>query len=158
MKDKGGDDRAVVAARLKDDFIDRLLVDCPACGGKAVVTPTAPPAPGMSADTAARRLVCHDCAYTRDQEQTPMGRFTRPSMGQTLRLRAVTRHGELVAWNEDHLDYLEHYLAGRLRSETHEDGGIRNRSIISRLPAWVKSAKNRDEVLKAIAKLRREKL
>ncbi|MNL74868.1 hypothetical protein D3C87_2005750 [compost metagenome] len=65
----------------------------------------------------------------------------------------------MVAWNEDHLDYLERYLAGGLREETPaREGGVRNASIVSRLPAWAKAAKNRDEMLKAIARVRREGL
>jgi hypothetical protein len=35
-----------------------------------------------------------------------------------------------------------------------EPGGIRNQSIASRLPRWVKAAKNRDEVLKLIERMR----
>jgi hypothetical protein len=61
--------------------------------------------------------------------------------------------------NEDHLDYLEHYLAGGLREETPaSEGGVRNASIVSRLPSWAKAAKNRDEVLKAIVRVRRDRL
>ena len=38
MSKGSGNGRAVVAARSKYSFGDRLVVDCPACGGKAVIT------------------------------------------------------------------------------------------------------------------------
>jgi hypothetical protein len=149
--------RSRVAALRSEAFGRRLLVDCPACAGKAVIL-VADPGDGP-VDFAARRLVCQACGLTRDQAATAMGVIADPFMGRPPRLRAETRHGALVAWNEDHLDYLERYLAGGLREETPApEDGVRNASIVSRLPAWAKAAKNRDEVLKAIARVRREKL
>lgn len=159
MSRPDGDDRSVVAARSKDSFDDRLVVDCPGCGGMAVITPLGEVAAPRDRAFAARRMVCLACGATRDRPVTPPGQIADPFMGLAPRLRAETRHGVLVAWNEAHLDYLEHYLAGRLRTETPDaTTGVRNASVISRLPAWVKSAKNRDAVLKAIARLRLEKL
>lgn len=158
MNKTPGDGRSVVSARSRDSFGDRLVVDCPSCGGKAVITPLAPDTPGPNRDSAPRRMLCHACGAVREQAQAPPGQLMTPFMGLTPRLRAQTRHGELVAWNEDHLDYLEQHLSGRLRVETASDGGVRNASVVSRLPAWAKAAKNRDEILKAIARLRRDKL
>lgn len=149
--------RSRVPALRPEAFGRRLLVDCPACEGKAVIA-VADPGEG-SVDFAARRLICESCGLTRDQPATPMGVIADPFMGRPPRLRAETRHGVLVAWNEDHLDYLERYLAGGLREETPAgEGGVRNASIVSRLPVWAKAAKNRDEMLKAIARVRRERL
>lgn len=159
MSKTPGDGRSVVAARSKDSFGDRLVVDCPGCGGKAVITPLAAGIDPRDQDAAARRMTCHACGATRDQAATPPGQVMNPFMGLAPRLRAETRHGDLVAWNEDHLDYLEHYLSGRLRIETPDARTqVRNASVVSRLPAWAKSARNRDAVLKAIARLRLEKL
>ncbi|HRD29048.1 MAG TPA: hypothetical protein PLO65_12175, partial [Caulobacter sp.] len=119
---------------------------------------TGPPDAGRPAASAARRMLCHACGAVREQAQAPLGVIIDPFMGLPPRLKAVTRHGELVAWNEAHLDYLERYLSGRLRIETVQPGGVRNASVISRLPAWAKAAGNRAEVLRAIARLRRDKL
>ncbi|HMC90952.1 MAG TPA: hypothetical protein VKI45_00695, partial [Allosphingosinicella sp.] len=77
-----------------------------------------------------------------------------PTMGFPLRLRGETRHGNLIAINEAHLDYIEAYVRDPLRREVVEPGGVRNQSIASRLPHWVKAGKNRDEVLKLIARMR----
>ena len=158
MSKPPGDGRSVVSARHRGSFGDRLVVDCPSCGGMAVITPLDPETSERDLDSAPRRMLCRACGAVREQPRTPLGQFITPFMGLVPRLRAQTRHGELIAWNEDHLDYLEQYLSGRLRIETVEDGGVRNASVVSRLPAWAKSARNRDEILKAIAKVRREKL
>lgn len=148
-----------VAARSAYDFMDSFLVDCPACGGLAVIRPTSPPAradnPVYDIESRARRLTCTACGKTLHQPATPLGQVNRPTMDLPLRLRAHTRHGDLIAFNLEHLDYLERYLAGTLRTETPDPRGwVRNASVVSRLPAWAKSAKNREEVLKAIAKAR----
>lgn len=139
--------------------MDRILVDCPACGGLAVIAPTEPPKfpdkPAYDIDFLARRMTCTACGKVREQAHTAMGALANPTMGLPLRMRAQTRHGDLLAWNEAHLDYIETWLSGTLREETRPSGGgVRNRSIVSRLPAWAKAARNRDELLKAIAKAR----
>ncbi len=59
----------------------------------------------------------------------------------------------LWAYNEKHLEFIENYVAAKLRARIPNQ----NRSLASRLPKWIKSAKNRDEILKAIGKLK-EKL
>lgn len=137
--------RSVVAARHLTDFADRVLVDCPRCGGPGVVELRA------GADGAAmRRMTCERCATVLEAAASS-GLI---SMGLPLRLTAETRHGPLTALNEAHLDYMETYLAGTLREERVDDAGVRNRSVISRLPRWMKLARNRDEALKAIARAR----
>ena len=152
-------DRAGQPARLGYHFIDRILVDCPQCGGPAIVrleeanddrTSIGWVMPLLSA---ARRMTCTRCAAHRRQAARA---WTRPTMGLPLRLRAETRHGTLYAYNEDHLDYIEDYVRNRLRREIVEPGSFRNQSIASRLPRWVKAAGNRDEVLKAIATMRKK--
>ena len=61
--------------------------------------------------------------------------------------------GEILwAFNEKHLSYLKSYVEADLR----EDDGRKSWSIISRLPKWITSAKNRQNVLKAIAKLEKQ--
>jgi hypothetical protein len=77
-----------------------------------------------------------------------------PYLRLPLRLRARTRHGVLYAYNSAHLDWIEAFVAAPLRERRVEHGSA-NRSIASRLPVWVKSAKNREEVLRAVARMRR---
>jgi predicted RNA-binding Zn-ribbon protein involved in translation (DUF1610 family) len=138
------------AALLPEAFMNRILVDCPSCGGCAVVRTEEEAGPADIAH-APRRMTCLSCGAHRVQ---PRAKFARPEMGLKLRLAAECRHGLLWAYNEEHLAYLEAYVASADRRERVEPGGPRNRSILSRLPAWAKGAGNRDEVLKLIARMR----
>jgi len=123
------------------DFEDRVLVDCPACGGLAVVAP--------DPEARLRRMVCTACPKRLDLPGN-----TNALFGLALRLQVHTRHGTLLALNEAHLDYLAAYIGQTLRTELVSADSWKNRSQASRLPAWAKAAGNRGEILKAIAKSR----
>jgi hypothetical protein len=66
-----------------------------------------------------------------------------------LLLQVRTRHGVLWAYNRHHLAQLQGFVAARVR-DTRDNV---NSSWSSRLPSWVTSAKNRDEITKALARL-----
>lgn len=72
-----------------------------------------------------------------------------PYFGLSLALCEPTRSGSIWAYNAHHLSHLEQYIRATLREGTTVSG-----SYFSRLPAWVKSAKNRAMVLKAIERLK----
>jgi hypothetical protein len=127
------------------DFEERVLVDCPACGGLAVVAP--------DAGAGLRRMVCHACP-----KRLELPGNTNALFGLRLRLQVETRHGTLLALNEAHLDYLAAYLGQTLRKELVSADSWKNRSQASRLPAWAKAAGNREEILKAIGKTRASRL
>jgi hypothetical protein len=55
----------------------------------------------------------------------------------------------LWAFNARHLAYLKEFLEAEVR----ERRGTANASVISRLPAWLKSAKHRDDALRAVERL-----
>src|SRR3546814_16538385 len=59
-----------------------------------------------------------------------------------------TSHGTLWAYNLAHLTVMEQYIASRQR----ERNGLplKNKSLASRLPQWMKDAKNRELLLKLI--------
>ena len=68
-----------------------------------------------------------------------------------------TSQGNLYAYNEPHLEYLESFISATIRKRTpSKEYGWSNQSQISRLPRWVKLAKNRAKLLKAIKKLRKQ--
>lgn len=69
-----------------------------------------------------------------------------------LFLQIPTRHGIIVAYNPQHLAELKQFIEADLR-ERHTDIYYCNSSYFSRLPAWIKSARHRKEILKAIARL-----
>lgn len=136
--------------------MDRLFVDCPRCGGLAIITldedgGTEEIGWASERHHGGRRLACTACFHQRGQGYSA---WSAPTMGLKLRLHGECRHGTLVAYNEAHLDYIEAYVRDPLRREAVEPGGIRNQSIASRLPAWAKAGKNREEVVKLIERMR----
>jgi hypothetical protein len=105
----------------------------------------------------ARRLIpvrcpgcLNDCEVSADAEPAgPDDRCIDPHLGLPLLLVEPTRHGRVWAYNLHHLRELRAYVAAKLR----ERRGAGNSSMYSRLPAWMKAAKHRDEMLKAIDRL-----
>jgi len=74
--------------------------------------------------------------------------------GAALWLDAECCGGERIwALNESHLDYLAAYVAERQRERAFPSPPGR-RQLAYKLPKWMKLAKNRDEVLRAIERLR----
>lgn len=58
--------------------------------------------------------------------------------------------GKIVwAYNADHLAYIAEFISADLR----ERNAVGNGSLCSRLPDWMKSARNRVKVLKAIRRI-----
>ena len=53
-----------------------------------------------------------------------------------------------------HLPFLEDYVRATLREHARGEHGWRNQALANRLPAWMKDAKNREDVLGCIEKLR----
>lgn len=100
-------------------------------------------------DLRLQRLHCRGCDWTRE----PVLRH--PQVGPTwellprLWLETTFRGERLWAENEQHLRFLEEYVAAGVR----ETDSV-NSTIASRLPAWIKSGKNREDLLRALAKLR----
>ncbi len=56
----------------------------------------------------------------------------------------------LTAANIEYLDFLEGYVSATLRERVPN----LNKSVVSRLPQWIKDKHNRDEIVKCIKKLR----
>ncbi|MDC7685000.1 hypothetical protein PQU92_17075 [Asticcacaulis sp. BYS171W] len=137
--------------RHDSEFLDLILVVCPACGGRAQMT--------KIEGVTARRLVCSACGHNRDVEPRDARVTTYPPTnnlcnGLSLWYDIESRHGRFYAYNDAHLDHIATYIASNLRQMAPSPTGVRNASITSRLPLWVKQAKNRTEVLKLIDKLR----
>lgn len=74
--------------------------------------------------------------------------------GLDLWLQTPCRGHVLWAYDAEHLDFLERYVRAALR----EREPNRNAGLASRLPGWLKSAKNRHAVLAACATLRKRLL
>lgn len=145
-------DRGVSVYDLNDEF----LVVCPKCGSMAKIVPVEINSGKLNNRLfAPRKFVCLNCTYRADWDahQIAVGGnydwyFRRPLWLQ------ISCCGEtLWAYNRKHLEIIEQYVAAKLRERTAKG---RN-SFLSKLPTWIKRAKNRDEILKGIAKMK-EKL
>lgn len=143
--------------RTACDFAGSALVRCPRCERVAHFEQR----PGRAADAQGRtyperRLVCRSCGLSRI-DTGPHRTTRRPGEGchrPALWLRAGTRHGELWAYNLEHLDLIRRFVAADLRERAPWYDTGRKMTLVARLPAWIKSAKNRTEVLRAIDRLR----
>lgn len=79
---------------------------------------------------------------------TTDGRFDLP-----LYLTATIGGHTLWAFNLAHIDALTAWLGASLR-ERPAAGGLVNKTMMSRLPRWLKAASTRPKALKALARLR----
>ena len=78
------------------------------------------------------------------------GEARDPHLGAPLRLTEPTRCGLLWAYNPEHLAELRRYVAADQRERSRVAG---NASMISRLPTWMKLARHRPMLLKALDRL-----
>lgn len=76
-----------------------------------------------------------------------------PHFGLPLRLVESTRAGLLWAYNAEHLQALHEYAGATLR-----EGRGHHRSMFSRLPQWMKLARNRALLQRAVERLQRRLL
>ena len=138
-------------------FMDETLVVCPKCSGCAISKQLDEEArPGWFAP---RRLICTACPHTAHWEEHSIGRGWDDARDDYFHLPLWLQTpccGEVLwAYNERHLAFLEDFVSARLRERTRDEKyGWSNNALASRLPAWIKSGKNRSEVLKGIARLR----
>jgi hypothetical protein len=143
------------AKRFKDegqrieDFSDEFLVRCPRCAGCARVVPKDS---NFAALFSPQRLVCPCCGYGNDWCKHAIHYQDRHDWYFELPLWLQTECCGHVLWahNEKHLTFLEDYVQSVQRRRTPNQ----NRSLASRLPTWLKSKKNRQEVIKGLKHLR----
>ncbi|WP_086821218.1 hypothetical protein [Allokutzneria sp. NRRL B-24872] len=146
-------DRLVTAR----SFTDEVLVHCPRCSGRAVLAAHA---------SSPCRLVCSECGHTADFAPTVVswpGNQGRSELcdpfdlGLRLHLQVPCCGEVLWAFNHAHVDFLESYVDASLRErylpEPPAPPAYRM-TMAAKLPAWIKRAKNRDHVLRALARLR----
>lgn len=75
------------------------------------------------------------------------------NFGLKLFLQTETRFGPIWAFNSDHLDEYKNFIQASLRERRSTHPQL---SAMRRLPGWIRSAKNRTLVLKAIGALERK--
>ena len=125
---------------------------CCACGKKWVrVEKTYDDASAIKTNTENSR--CENCNTLNEVEldlyrSKPLDHSIEPFFGLDLALKEETRHGVVWAYSASHLAELKKYIGAQLR----ESSGTKW-SYFTRLPGWLKSAKNREQILKVISKL-----
>ena len=154
---------------LLDKFATEFLVCCPKCQKKARIA-------AAPKEELIVRLTCNNCGNLQNWECTQSGTTMcaqNPELYQKgvisigssvdwcfhlpLWLRIQCCGHELWAYNYEHLEWLQNYVSAKLRERTRDDeSGWRNQSLASRLPKWIKQAKNRQGILDAINKLQKE--
>ena len=72
-----------------------------------------------------------------------------PHFGLPLQLTTDTKHGVVWAYNMKHVAELSAYVKAKLRIRQNSA----HRALLSRLPKWMKLAKHRDEIAKALDKI-----
>ncbi|WP_018681070.1 hypothetical protein [Actinokineospora enzanensis] len=130
-----------------------ILIACPRCMARAVSTPL----PGEQRPwDRSRRLACVSCGHSADWDRTTWSEWggdVDPYFREPLWLRTEVRGHTLWAFNEPHLDALEHHVSAKIREQRREPDGW-SLSMVARLPAWLSSAKNREAVLRGLHRLR----
>lgn len=150
MRFKDGREHRLTMSQPTED--DPVLIVCPQCAGKAAVVP-------CGAEKV--RASCFACGYTREQSSKGRALYwsgadpTDDYFGYDLWLSTDCQGHALWAFNTKHLAFLESYVSATLRERTKDAAwGWSNASVASRLPQWIKSAKNRDALLRAIRELK----
>lgn len=146
------------------EFVRDILVVCPKCEGKALVQTGNYHQPKFTVDEV--KLSCVHCGHSKVMNEVLKRKDDKQKRGQILIYGApidpfyhlplwfcMDVMGEtLWAYNLDHLNFLAEHVEAKLR----ERNGFQHqvKSIGARLPRWMTAAKNRDEVLRAIDKLK----
>lgn len=137
-----------------DSFADAYLVVCPHCRACAHVLPIDPHERDLFAP---RRATCRACGFAKEWREQPIrfGDEHDSYFGLPLWLQTPVGDHILWAYNLRHLHLIEAFVRASLRERrADETTGWRNTSVVSRLPAWIKAAKHRKHVLKAIERLK----
>ncbi len=150
------------------DFGDRFLVRCPRCAHCAIAAPSQPSDSAHDQLFAPHRLVCAACGLAREWDGKRKARWPHEGKGRPvsiligepvdwyfrlpLWLQAPCCGATLWAYNAEHLAFLRGFVTAQLRERL---ASASTRSAASRLPHWMITAKNRDEVTRGLERLER---
>jgi hypothetical protein len=81
-----------------------------------------------------------------------VGAAVDPHFHAPLWLQTECKGHVLWFYNSGHMDFVEGYVSATLRER--KPHAYKNKTLSSRLPTWMKLAKNREAVLKSIETLR----
>ena len=101
--------------------------------------------------------LCGDeCAYeaTFSKHHMHKGLMCDPVFGLPLWLQKTIGEDLFWAYHFEHLDVLEQYVQAKLRERGVGNKGSKNSLMFSRLPRFITSGKNREEILRLINELK----
>ena len=128
-----------------------LSIPCGYCGSSIVHT-TKP----VKTPTKTTQIKCEACKkeneYSLKWYRYRNDKSIDPYFGLDLWLQINFKDHFLWVYNLEHLKYLKEYVAAKLR----EDNDRHKYSMITNLPQWIKSSKNREAILKKLSKLEAE--
>ena len=134
------------------DFGRELIVACPRCRGQARVEFE------VSDGSVVQKRVCAHCGASEKKSINGLPPYQyAPDLHQRLDLWLQTPCCGRVLWalNEAHLRFLEQYVSADLRQRNPDvNYGWANQSLAGRLPRWITSQENRDEVERCLRRLR----
>lgn len=129
-------------------FVNR---SCKTCGSRISTSTEPTKKPYLHSD-----IICEACNSKRTYElkwyRYRKDRTTDPYFGFDLWLQTNIKNNVLWLYNLDHLEYLKEYIESKLR----EDNSRHKYSMITNLPQWIKSNKNRDTIVKKLNQLKLE--
>ncbi|SFI61202.1 hypothetical protein SAMN05421638_0259 [Kaistella treverensis] len=134
-------------------FQDHVDVVCRGCGKNATAT--------ADHDKKEARMYCLQCGYSKTVSTSVEVAGIRGDLqiaaheyfGAKLWFAAPFKSEEFFAFNREHLDYLEAYISATLREHTERS----HFTLLEKLPRFYHEAKNREALLKLIAKLKTKK-
>lgn len=150
------------------EFVNKdIFVVCPKCEKKALIKATDFSFRQYTEDKI--KLVCTSCGHSKKLIEKPneilstskndfisgrqyiIGGGIDPFFH--LKLWLTKTYGENLFWayNYEHLDFIREHVEAKLRERNGQT--IINRSLGSRLPKWITSKKNREQILKTIDEL-----
>ena len=137
-------------------------MQCPRCRLAARVLPV--PAAETTAHRSflqLRRMSCISCGATRQHDGRQLifssgvrGPAADPYFGLPLWIQVRTRHGWLWAYNREHLMLIRSYVEADLRERANWYDTRQKMTLVARLPVWIKRGRNRQELMRAIDRLR----
>lgn len=131
----------------KYDFYKEVLIVCPSCSKKATTI--------VDFEACEAKLFCTHCSCikkitTKFNKNGSVEVAANRYFDAELWLQSSFKNDVFWAYNDNHLDYLERYISATLREHKDRTGF----TILEKLPKFYHEAKNREGLLKIIAKLK----
>jgi hypothetical protein len=131
----------------KYDFYKEALIVCPSCSKKATTI--------VDFEACEAKLFCTHCSCikkttTKFNKNGSVEVAANRYFDAELWLQSSFKNDVFWAYNDNHLDYLERYISATLREHKDRTGF----TILEKLPKFYHEAKNREGLLKIIAKLK----